>query len=266
MSGATRRLRLAARTPEQRNHRHGWRAGRGAQCVSSLCTAALVLLALFAQTGPVHAQDEAASEPLTPSSYAELLDRLQSLDAYNRHLSRLVDSQVAEISEMEGDLETIDQLRRDLPTLMEKMVESLAEFVELDIPFDIDERRERIASLRKDLASARLSQPDKYRRIAEAYQIENDYGRSIDAYRSTIESEGRERAVDLLRVGRVALIYQTLDESEAAVWDNDAREWEPLSSSTRTAIRRGLRVARKQAAPELLTLPFPVAEAAGDQP
>jgi hypothetical protein len=94
----------------------------------------------------------------------------------------------------------------------------------------------------------------------EAYQIENEYGRTIEAYRSMLERGDREVNVDFLRFGRIALIYQTLDGSEAGVWNQETRSWEPLDASYRTAIRHGLRIARKQAAPDMIRLPLPPAE------
>ena len=90
----------------------------------------------------------------------------------------------------------------------------------------------------------------------EAYQVENEYGRTIEAYRSTVDIEGRETTVDFLRFGRIALVYQSLDEQEAGAWSQDERRFVPLDSSYRSALRNGLRIARKQAAPDLIRLPL----------
>ena len=104
---------------------------------------------------------------------------------------------------------------------------------------------------------ADVTNAEKYRRIVEAYQIENDYGRTIEAYRGSLKLGDRERTVDFLRFGRIALVYQSLDESEAGVWSQETRSWLPLDASHRSAIRAGLRIARKQAAPDLIELPPP---------
>jgi hypothetical protein len=131
--------------------------------------------------------------------------------------------------------------------------------VRLDLPFLIDERTERTAELRALMSRADVTNAEKYRRIMEAYQIENEYGRTIEAYRSALEVDGRELTVDFLRFGRVALVYQSIDQSMAGVWSQENRTWEPLDSSHRSAIRQGLRIARKQAAPELIRVPVPAA-------
>jgi hypothetical protein len=105
-----------------------------------------------------------------------------------------------------------------------------------------------------------VTNSEKFRQIMEAYQIENEYGRTIEAYRGVLPRGDGEVTVDFLRVGRVALVYQTLDESEAGVWRQDARDWELLDSSHRTAIREGLRIARKQIPPDLIRLPVATPE------
>jgi len=79
----------------------------------------------------------------------------------------------------------------------------------------------------------------------------------------TLTIDGKETIVDLLRFGRIALVYQSLDETQTGYWDKETRAWVPLDSSYRSSIRQGLRIARKQAAPDLIRLPLPAAANAG---
>jgi hypothetical protein len=144
--------------------------------------------------------------------------------------------------------------------LMLRMIDALSAFVSLDVPFLEEERTERILELRKLMRKANVTESEKYRRIMEAYQIENEYGRTIEAYRSTLDRDDKEVTVNFLRVGRIALVYQSLDESQAGVWNQHSRSWEPLDGSFRSAIRQGLRIARKQTAPDLIRLPLPAPE------
>ena len=62
----------------------------------------------------------------------------------------------------------------------------------------------------------------------EAYQVETDYGRTIEAYRGPLTLEGTTRTVDFLRVGRVALFYRALDGSLVGHWDREQRAWKQL--------------------------------------
>lgn len=102
---------------------------------------------------------------------------------------------------------------------------------------------------------ANVTISEKYRRIMEAYQIESDFSRNIEATTANLDIKGDVREVNFFRLGRVVLAYQTLDRSDTGFYNKSTRNWEPLPDSYRKAITEGLRIARKQAAPNLLTVP-----------
>ncbi len=143
---------------------------------------------------------------------------------------------------------------------MAQMVESLDQFVELDLPFLLPERRSRVAFLETLLERSDVTVAEKFRRVLEAYEIENDYGRTIEAYKDSLEFEGASREVDILRIGRIALLYQTVDAGAYGMWDRQKKEWTPLPAAYRNQIREGIRVARRQIAPNLLLLPVAAPE------
>lgn len=195
--------------------------------------------------------------------YRNTLKQIDSIRIYNGQMQDLIDSQNAELASLRDQLDRVEEVGRSVTPLMLRMIEALDRFVQLDLPFLLEERTERVASLRKLMSRADVTTAEKFRRVMEAYQIENEFGRTIEAYRSTLEREGREITVDFLRFGRIALVYQTLDESEAGTWNQQTRTWQSLDSSYRSAIRQGLRIARKQAAPDLIHLPLPAPATAG---
>ena len=78
---------------------------------------------------------------------------------------------------IEKDIASISSLTRSVMPLMFKMIDALDNFVELDVPFLINERRQRIAGLRNLMNNPDASPAEKYRKISEAYEIENEYGR-----------------------------------------------------------------------------------------
>jgi hypothetical protein len=194
--------------------------------------------------------------------YREELQQVEALRVYNTQLEKLLDSQESEKASLLEQLDNVTVIGREVTPLMLRMVDSLEGFVALDVPFLVDERRERVAGLRELMDRADVSNAEKYRRILEAYQVENDFGRTIEAYRGSLEGEGEARTVDFLRVGRVVLLFQTLDGTEVGVWNQTDKSWQELDNSYRPAVRQGLRIARKQAAPDLLALPVPAAEEA----
>jgi hypothetical protein len=194
------------------------------------------------------------------TQYQSALRQHESLSIYNHQLDELIAAQEVEQVSLEDQTDRVELVSRDVTPLMLRMIDSLDAFIGLDMPFLEDERTERILELRKIMIRADVTEAEKYRRIMEAYQIENEYGRTIEAYRSTLPSGGKEVTVNFLRVGRVALVYQSLDESKAGVWNQKSRRWEALDGNFTNAIRQGLRIARKQVAPDLLRLPLPAPE------
>jgi hypothetical protein len=142
--------------------------------------------------------------------------------------------------------------------MMMSMLDSLEQFIELDTPFLLNERRERIERLRGMMERADVSAAEKFRRVIEAYQIENDYGRTIEAYKGTADINGTPQEVDFLRVGRVSLAYQTVGGGTTGAWDVESGSFVQVADSEyKNQISDGLRIARKQVAPDLLIVPVP---------
>jgi len=193
--------------------------------------------------------------------YRSVTHQTETLLIYNKHLNDLLVSQKQEKESLQQQLAEIETTQREIVPLILRMLDSLDKFVALDLPFLPEERSQRIAKLKKMIVRADVTHAEKFRRILEAYQIENDYGNTIEAYRADLTMEGVTSSVDFLRLGRVALYYQRFDGSEAGYWDKEKKQWLPLSSDYKNAIRNGLRIARKETAPDLLVLPVSVAEA-----
>ena len=188
--------------------------------------------------------------------YRQYLSETRSLDAYSEQLSAQVDSQAAEIELVKQQLGEIDTTAREVLPLMQKMLDTLDRFVQLDLPFQLEERRKRIAALREAMSRADVTVSEKYRRIIEAYQIETDYGRTLEATQGELGEGEAARTVRFLRLGRVVLMYQTLDGEETGYWDANRKDW-VKDDSYRSAVRHGFAVADKAHAPDLLEAPIP---------
>lgn len=190
--------------------------------------------------------------------YRQALADTESISKYNEQLSAQVASQTRTIGEMKGQLAEIENTHREVLPLMQKMVDTLDQFVKLDVPFVIEERTKRVAGLYTLLSRADVTSSEKYRRILEAYQIELDYGRTLEAYEGVISGEGGDKTVQFVRLGRISLMYQTLDGQETGYWDVATRKW-VVDDTYAHDVEEALRVARKQGAPDLLMVPVPAA-------
>ena len=186
--------------------------------------------------------------------YRQALSDTESLKKYNEQLAVQVKSQNDRIANMKRQLVDIEGTQRDVLPLMQKMIDTLEQFVALDVPFLIEERTRRVATLKQMMTRADVSTSEKYRRILEAYQIETEYGRTLEAYEGKLGDGDKARTVQFVRMGRVALMYQTPDGKETGYWDAGAKKWVQDDGYARD-VREAIRVAKKQGAPDLLWAP-----------
>lgn len=192
-------------------------------------------------------------------TYQLTLQSIDSIKRYNRSIEGYISRQEAEMDSIQTQMDGIDATERAVIPMMEDMIETLDQFVAMDMPFLKEERTERVKFLREMMLRADVSNSEKYRKILEAYQVENDYGTSVGAYEGTLE--GEDKTVDFLRVGRVALVWQSRDEQSRAYWDNTSRSWVPLGDEYRKSISEGIKMARGQANLDLVKLPIQAASA-----
>ena len=188
--------------------------------------------------------------------YSAVMKEVEGLEVYNALLQKQLDSQTQEMADLNNSIDQVSVIERQVTPLMLKMIEGLEQFVELDVPFLIEERRNRVAFLGTLLERSDVTVAEKFRRLLEAYEIENDYGRTIEAYKGSLELDGAVREVDFLRIGRTALLYQTVDAEIFGMWDKSQGAWVSLPAEYRNQIRSGIKMARKQVAPNLLILPI----------
>jgi hypothetical protein len=188
--------------------------------------------------------------------YAQAMADAESLERFNAQLQEQVRSQEEEIASIERQLGDIETTQREVQPLMQQMVDTLARFVELDVPFLLDERTARVQELRDIMPRADITISEKYRRILEAYQIELEYGRTLSAYEGRLGTGADARTVEFAQLGRVSLMYRTLDGAETGYWDATQKTW-VVDESYREAVEEAIRVARRDGAPDLLTVPVP---------
>ena len=195
------------------------------------------------------------------SRYRRELKVIDGLKVYNALLQKQVDDQNREKRTIGESIDEIAVVERQIFPLMLRMANALEQFVELDRPFHLEERRKRVADLKAYIGDAGISAAEKLRLVLEAYRIETSYGGDLDEYSEVLEINGQERPVNILRFGRMVLVYQTDDGKENGVWDQAARQWVPLEAPEfRNYIRQGLKIARKQLPPDIFILPVSAAE------
>jgi predicted RNase H-like nuclease (RuvC/YqgF family) len=209
-----------------------------------------------AQTSQAKIDKYAENTDSMLAEYKGLLRQIDSMKAYNQQIEKMVNSQQVEIDSLNSQISQIDQTAMEVVPLTLNMVQALEDFIELDLPFQIEERGKRVAELKRLMDRADVTTSEKYRKVMEAYQIEEGFSRSIESYKASLERDGEVVTYDFLRIGRTALLYQSPDGLETGMWNQQTREWEALPEHYRGAVQQGLRVAKKQAPPALIKLPI----------
>jgi hypothetical protein len=193
--------------------------------------------------------------------YKTVVKQVDGLKVYNARLQRQIENQTKRVLEIDNSISQVTIIQRQMTPLVIRMIDGLEQFVELDVPFNKEERIRRIGFLRANIDRADVSVAEKFRGVLEAYNIELQYGRGMDTYRDSIELGGTQREVDFLRVGRIALVYQTTDGAISGAWDKSTGAWVDLPAGDYdAAIRKGIRIAKKQATIELLNMPVSAPE------
>lgn len=184
--------------------------------------------------------------------YRTVLSEVESLQVYNQQLEAVVNDQNSMIQSMNEQMTELESTNRAIVPMVIEMVDMLRKIVEADIPFRKQERLNRVSGLEALLNNSSVTTSELYRKVTEAYQIELDYGRSVSTYEDDLSNNVK---VKFLQIGRTALLYQTLDEKESGMWNDSTGQFERLDDRYNSAIKEGLRIAAKQAAPNLVGLP-----------
>ena len=203
-------------------------------------------------------QSQARIEKLDDATLSRLADTRRALGEvaqlrlYNQQMALIVANQQEELAGYDSQIAAIDQTEQGILPLMVRMIDDLQRNTEQGLPFLLDERQSRIALLRDMLQRADVSVSEKYRRVLEAFQIELEYGRTLEAYRERVDGQ----AYDMLRVGRIGLYRLSQDQQQAWTWLMSSNGWRELPSDMLADIKQAFKVARQTTAPQLITVPL----------
>lgn len=188
--------------------------------------------------------------------YRRLRNNAEYQVAYTEELQQLNDEQSLQIENLQQAIAEARITQQRIVPLMRSMADALEKFVVLDLPFHHETRIASVLQLKQRLRQPGLSVSAKFRLLLEAYQLEQDYNATTEAWRGPLRVGEEELSVEFLRIGRVALYYQSLDGQRSGYWDSEQQDWLALDDQYAAAISEALRVARNLKAPQLLSLPM----------
>lgn len=192
--------------------------------------------------------------------YRQVVDETENLKVYNDYLATLVADQQRGIDSLQRQIDEIEDTKRGIVPLMFRMIDSLEQFIKLDVPINYDERIARVERLRDIMGNSNVTVSERFRQVVEAYQIENEYGSKISANQGTLEYGGTEYTVDFFNLGRTAVVALSLDQKNAWIWNNQSRAWDELGDEYLESVVSAVRMARKLLPMDLIKLPINAAE------
>lgn len=187
---------------------------------------------------------------------------IDGLRVYNSQLEKQLENQLKVMNELDESIANVTVIERQIQPLILRMLDGLEQFIELDAPFKLAERKSNLASVKNNMDRSDITVAEKFRQVLELYNYEAQYGRGIDTYGDTLVVGGQEREVNVLQIGRIALVAQTTDSKISLTYDRDQKGWVEVSDGEyRRAIMQGLKIAKRQAATDIMNMPIPAPEA-----
>jgi hypothetical protein len=186
--------------------------------------------------------------------YRQLQEQCRELEQQQGLLRQSNENAQQRIFAKAEQLERSESIAVQLAPLLPDLVERLETFLRRDLPFLSFEREQRVSRLRTLVDATEGEISEQLRKLLEALQVEAEYGRSVEAYRETIELDGEPTQVQLFRCGRLALYFQTLDQQQSGFYNIAEGRWQSLPPAYRSDLLVAFEIAAKQRSAQLVEL------------
>lgn len=208
--------------------------GRAAKTAVSLMvrtvTALLLIMLVHYSFSAVYSYIDQQSIRHDDIQYRHQVLYLAALQARNHRLQRIVNKQHQDLAIIRSSF-TSGQLINQRPQLvltMSQMLDDLASFVTTDLPFRHVTRLQHIDALRFTLRDPSISVTEKIQAFIALYEQELEYGKTVEVYLDLLSVDGKLTSVELLRVGRLFLAYQSVDGVHVGYWNRKTSRYQRL--------------------------------------
>jgi len=189
------------------------------------------------------------------SQYKTVLKTVDGLKVYNAQMARSIERQIEAMEQLTTSIKDVTYVKRQIAPLLDRMVSGIEDFINNDIPFQLEERLAGLDRVKDLMTDPNVDASEKFRTVFELYQIESDYGKVFQGYQETMEVNGQERIVDMLMIGRVGLLYQTTDGLISGAFNKVTGEFEVVDEATYAkSITQGIGIANARLALDTLVI------------
>lgn len=187
--------------------------------------------------------------------FKDTVSEYEGLRRYDDQLEKIVFSQEEEINSILKQIDSLDNVNKDILPFLKETIDSLRKFVNLDIPFLKESRLARLDNLDSIILKSNVTTAEKFRKVFEAYQVETAFGNTIETYPGFIELEGQTITVDYFRMGRLGWYYRSANGKESGYWNKFEDSWVHTNGKLNDEIKLALDIANRQTPPNFITLP-----------
>ena len=187
--------------------------------------------------------------------FKDTVSEYEGLRRYDDQLEKIVFSQEDEIKSILRQIDSLDNVNKEILPFLKETIDSLRKFVNLDIPFLKESRLSRLENLDSIILKSNVTTAEKFRKVFEAYQVEAAFGNTIETYPGFIELDGQKTTVDYFRIGRLGWYYRSANGKETGYWNKYENNWVHTNGKLNDEIKLALDIANRQSPPNFITLP-----------
>jgi len=188
------------------------------------------------------------------SRYFQLKEDIELASVESQHLQEIVAKQDSYIERTNRRVLEMEKIRQQLVPYLTEVIARMEQTIADDLPFLQQERKNRIDAMKDIVNDPEVPLGEKLRRVFEGLRVEMDYGKSVETTREEITWQGQKRMAHVLRIGRTAMMMQSLDEKEIGIYDGKA--WVELPGSYRAEIKKAIEITQRRRPVDFVNLPL----------
>ncbi len=188
--------------------------------------------------------------------FDDLETEIKALEAQKERQTDQKQALTARVNRKKQELSDIAQISAQISPFLDQLLERVQDLFHRDLPFLQEERTKRIDALAALSHDPEVPVSERFRKIMETLMVEAEYGQTVEVYQQTINLSGQDTLVNIFRLGRMNLFYQTLDKQHCGGYNTAQKYWEPLDNGYLKDIQAAVDMGSKRKPVEILDLPL----------
>ena len=112
---------------------------------------------------------------LIVNEYKSVSKQIEGLVVYNAQMRAQIQAQEDRLKEIDKTMKEAQVMQRQIPPFTRRMLAGIETSIQLDLPFHLAERKERIAFAKAAIDNPTVSAAEGLRQVLEAFNVEMEY-------------------------------------------------------------------------------------------